>query len=154
MTFRCSVGSASLIWVPSSSSTISCIRAEEILLSVARWIRSPTTSGDFRDARIPRATQSTGIRLSSAEGSAGKMVAIQAMSPTWDRWSQLPSRSRIACWARPKRFTGAFTTLVSPRLLPLSSCPMTMAGQSCTTGTSSSNMKRWASSDAMAFVSS
>jgi len=43
-----------------------------------------------------------------------------------------PSESR-ASFARPKALTGAFRTLVSPRLLPVREWPMTMDGSSCVT---------------------
>ena len=59
-----------------------------------------------------------------------------------------------ASFARPKALIGAFTTFVSPRLLPLRDCPITIEGRSWTTRRPMSTRKRSVSSDAIAFVSS
>ena len=96
---------------------------------MARWMRAPMASGTWRAARIPAATRSTGTRLISAERSPGKEVARRAMSRarTWLTGSK--GRESIASLERPKAFTGAFSTLVSPRLFPVRECADDDGGQ-------------------------
>ncbi len=84
---------------------------------------------------MPCTTRSTEIRLISAVGSPGKSSAMRATAADLVR-SKKVTFSLLSCsasWARPKTLTGAFTTLVSPRLLPARDSPITIAGQSCTT---------------------
>ena len=83
---------------------------------------------------MPATTRSTGTRFSSAEGSPGKFPASSADRARLGlrRARPLPAAS-IACWARPNALMGAFTTLVSPRLLPVRESPITIDGRSCAT---------------------
>ena len=139
---------------PSSSSAIRQISSERIRLSVARWIRAPIASGAVSAARMPAATRSTGTRLISAERSAGKLVAMWVASSVFSRSIGSRPSSAIASWARPKAFTGAFSTLVSPRLFPVRAWPITIEGRSCVTRSPSCTRARSVSIDAIAFVSS
>ena len=118
---------------PSSSSAMRQMSSERMRLSVARWMRAPIASGAVSEARIPAATRSTGTRLSSAERSAGKVVAIRPTTSARSRSAASPPSSSSASFARPKALTGAFSTLVSPRLLPVREWPITIDGSSCVT---------------------
>ena len=103
-------------------------------LSVARWMRLPMASGTRRAARIPSTTRSTGTRFSSAEASLGKLWARKPIRKDLTRPTRSPSRRRSAVsLERPKALMGAFTTLVSPRLLPVREWPITIEGSSCAT---------------------
>ena len=111
-------------------------------------------SGVVSEARMPATTRSTGTRLSSAERSAGKVVAIVPTSQARARSAQSPPSASSASFARPKAFTGAFSTFVSPRLLPVLEWPITIDGRSWVTRRPSCTSARSVSIEAIAFVSS
>jgi hypothetical protein len=112
-------------------------------------------SGARRAARIPAATRSTGTRFSSADRSAGKLVARRPTTTVLTRVARsLPPRESRASFARPKALIGAFTTFVSPRLFPEREWPITIEGSSWVTRRPWSTIARSVSIEAMAFVSS
>jgi hypothetical protein len=82
---------------------------------------------------MPWTTRSTGTRFSSAEASPGKLEAIAPMSQALPRPIASACRESIASLERPNALMGAFTTFVSPRLLPVFEWPMTIEGRSCDT---------------------
>ena len=103
---------------------------------------------------MPAATRSTGTRFSSAERSAGNAVAMVPTSQARARSLRSPPSDSRASLARPKALMGAFTTLVSPRLLPVREWPITIEGRSWVTRRPSWISARSVSMDAIAFVSS
>jgi hypothetical protein len=151
---RVSVGSAIRTPTSSSSSMRRQISSDRMRWSVARWTRAPIASGVVSEARMPATTRSTGTRLISAERSAGKVVATLPTSHARARSAQSPPSESRASFARPKALTGAFRTLVSPRLFPVREWPMTIEGRSWVTRRPSPTSARSVSIDAMAFVSS
>jgi hypothetical protein len=94
------------------------------------------------------------IETSYIHGRKKRSMATEATAAAFDSPNGVPFSASSASLARPKAFTGAFTTFVSPRLFPVRESPMTMAGSSCTTRRPSTTRCWSVSIEAIAFVSS